>query len=548
MTLWKSWFSRPQRETPVEANPQPAPQVELSRLSGLTAPFAKGPFGQRMPPLSPEAIRQSLALAEMTYTLDITPWLAAGWRDFSFQIDNVLESSGQHTEQSSIQTPGDEAFQQLAELHRMRRAQTALRARNPVGQILAALRQREGSDTVKAVCMAHPLPEGKHLIAIGFMGTGKRFYDWFSNFRFSDENGFHRGFSQLCTHFEEGLSSISFPATAMQLGLEQLTLSDILTELQCPDSRFQLWMAGHSQGGAVMQVFTHRLLHQRGVLARHIRGFGFASPTAASARLTGRPSAYPLWHIQNRDDLVCRIGAQVHLGQCLEFDPDETFRQQVCPAPVLPADAACRQWLRPLLYGIRDTADNLLNVTALMLCAVEEKGEDALNLLMDRGRSLAVLDWLYAFAGDRAQSAVKQLEAHQRRMYRELTGRDMDAALLRSRMEQMRPYVAVTSLRRILTGLTACLTQPHLLNEDDPFRPGAYRLIVNHHLHRLRPFRWEMRAGDEPVKHYAGRCGWMQRGDRPSCDEEMQLRTVSQSGQPRRRGKARLIPQRRTNP
>ena len=549
MTLWKNWFSRMQRDVSVPDGGMAVPQVDLSRLDSLTAPFAKGPFGQRMPPLSPEAIRQSLALAEMTYTLDITPWLAAGWRDFSFQIDNVLESSGQHTEKSSIQTPGDAAFQQLAELHRMRRAQAALRARNPVGQVLAALRQREGSDTVKAVCMAHPLPDGKHLIAIGFMGTGKRFYDWFSNFRFSDEDGFHRGFSQLCTHFEEGLSSISFPATAMQLGLDRLTLSDILAQLQHPDSRFQLWMAGHSQGGAVMQVFTHRLLHQRGVLARHIRGFGFASPTAASARLTGRPYAYPLWHIQNRDDLVCRIGAQVHLGQCLAFEPDEAFRQQICPDPALPADAACRQWLRPFLYGIRDTADNLLNVTALMLCAVEEKGEDALNLLMDRGRSLAVLDWLYAFAGDRAQSAVRQLEQHQRRMYRELTGNDMDAALLRSRIEQFRPYVAATPLRRILTGLAACLTQPHLLNNEDPAKPGAYRLIVNRYLHRLRPFRWEMRADGEPVKRFAGHTGWMQRPDRSThCDEESQLRTAGGCRHPLRRGKARLIPQRRTNP
>lgn len=539
MTLWKNWFSRMQQEVPAvwSDGGQSSPQVDLSRLDSLTAPFERDSSGQPMPPPSPEAIRQSLALAEMTYTLDITPWLAAGWRDFSFQIDNVLESGSQ----SSVQTSGDIAFLQLAELRRMRRAQTALRARNPVGQVLAALRQREGSDTVKAVCMAHPLPEGKHLIAIGFMGTGKRFYDWFSNFRFSDEAGFHQGFFQLCKHFEEGLHQLAFPATAAALGLEKLSLHDILTELQSPDSRFQLWMAGHSQGGAVMQVFTHRLMHHRGVLARHLRGFGFASPTAASAALTDKPFAYPLWHIQNRDDLVCRIGAQVHLGQCLEFTPDEAFRQRAYPAPSLPADAACRRWLKPILYNVRDTADNLLSVTALMLCAAEEKGEDALNLLMDRGRSLAVLDWLYAFAGDRAQSAVKQLEAHQRRTYRELTGREMDDQQLKLRMEKWRPHVAVTSLRRILTGLAACLTQPHMLNEDDPAKPGAYRLIVNHHLHRLRPFRWEMRTGGEPVKHYIA-CGqWLRRADRAfPGNGEMQVRITGRRRSPQPMGKERL--------
>ena len=311
MTLWKTLFPWMQREVspgeenatqskdssflpdaPIPAAPtlqtsQPGYTPDLSRLSSLTAPHQPDPFGMPAPVLTHEAALLSLALAEMTYTLDITPWMAAGWQDFSFQIDNVLES-GQLD--SHIHTPEDAAFQQLASLHRMRRAQAALRARNPFGQLMAALRQREGSDTVKAVCMAHPLPEGRELIAIGFMGTGKRFYDWFSNFRFADEAGFHQGFSQLCRHFEAAADRIVFPGAARRLGLDRLTLRDVLNDLRKPHSRFHLWMAGHSQGGAVMQVFTHRLM-QSGALAEHICGFGFASPTAASAALTRRPWA-----------------------------------------------------------------------------------------------------------------------------------------------------------------------------------------------------------------------------------------------------------------
>lgn len=522
MTLWKTLFPWMQREAspgeenatqsksppslpeaPTEAAPapqasQPGYTPDLSRLGSLTAPHRPDPFGNPAPVLTHEAVLLSLALAEMTYTLDITPWMAAGWRDFSFQIDNVLES-GQPD--SHIHTPDDAAFQQLANLHRMRRAQVALRARNPFGQLMAALRQREGSDTVKAVCMAHPLPEGRELIAIGFMGTGKRFYDWFSNFRFADEAGFHQGFSQLCRHFEAAADRIVFPGAARRLGLDRLTLRDVLNDLRKPHSRFHLWMAGHSQGGAVMQVFTHRLI-QSGALAEHICGFGFASPTAASATLTHRPWAYPLWHIQNRDDLVPRIGAQMHLGRCAMFEPTAAFRRQVYSYSALPADEACRAWMEPMLWRIRDTADNLLHVTALMLCAAEEKGEDALNLLMDRGRSLAVLDWLYAFAGDRAQSMVQLLEQHQRRMYRELTGQDMDARRLRALKDRMRPYVAATPLRRMLTTLAACLSQPHLINEDDPSRPRSYTLLVRQGVDGLRPFRWELRSG-QPVKRYA---------------------------------------------
>ncbi|MBP3650240.1 MAG: hypothetical protein J6K73_10720 [Clostridia bacterium] len=521
MTLWKSLFPWMQREASageegqmadgrhLQAEQEDKPGAgmpslsavppDLSRLASLAVPQEPDPFGENAPVLSVEAVRLSLALAEMTYTLDITPWMAAGWRDFSFQVDDVLESGVQPD--SNIQTPDDAAFQQLASLHRMRRAQAALRARNPIGQMLAALRQRESSDTVKAVCMAHPLPDGRELIAIGFMGTGKRFYDWFSNFRFADEAGFHRGFSQLCSHFEAAAEQIVFPVTAARLGMSRLSLRKILEEMRSPDSRFHLWMAGHSQGGAVMQVFTHRLL-QAGVLAQHICGYGFASPTTASAALTSRPWAYPLWHIQNRDDLVPRIGAQTHLGRCAEFEPTAAFRERAYQYSALPADEACRAWMEPMIFRIRDTADNLLHVTALMLCAAEEKGEDALNLLMDRGRSLMVLDWLYAFAGDQAQNVVQQLEQHQRRMYRDLTGQDMDACRLRALKEELRPYVAATPLRRMVTTLVACLTQPHLINEDDPAIPKAYALLVRQGLGSLRPFRWELRGG-QMVKRYA---------------------------------------------
>ena len=546
MTLWKTLFPWMQPEaSPVQeesVRPEPDTPIyapDLSRLWSLTAPHEPDPFGENAPVLTQEAVQLSLALAEMTYTLDITPWMASGWRDFSFQVDELLESGPQPDGQ--IHTPGDATFQQLASLHRMRRAQAALKSRNPISHLLAALRQRDGSDTVKAVCMAHPLPHGRELIAIGFMGTGKRFYDWFSNFRFADEDGFHQGFLQLCRHFESAADQIFFPEAARRLGLPQLTLSQILGELQSPNSRFTLWMAGHSQGGAVMQVFTHRLL-QSGALAQHIRGYGFASPTAASASLTQKPGAYPLWHIQNRDDLVPRIGAQVHLGRCAEYQPTAAFRQRAYHYTTLPADQACRAWMEPMLRGIRDTADNLLNVTALMLCAAEEKGEDALNLLMDRGRSLAVLDWLYAFAGDRAQSMVELLEAHQRRMYRELTGHDMDARRLRELKNQMRPYVAATPLRRILTNLVACLSQPHLINEDDTSQPRAYELLVQQGLGGLRPFRWELRGG-QAVKRYASgdACTAGRKHASPHGCTAARLRQTARTVPPAlRRGKARL--------
>ncbi len=443
------------------------------------------------PAVDAQLLRRSLSLAHMTYTLDIVPWLEAGWRDFSFQIDDVLESGG-----ARISTAADGDFLRLANLERMQRARTALAAKNPVVQVLAALRQRDRSDTIKAVCMMHPLPRGQQLLAIGFMGTGKRFYDWFSNLRMGQEDGFHQGFSQLCHRFEAAAEEIVFPETALALGLERLTLGDVLREMRSPDSRFRLWMAGHSQGGAVMQLFTHRLMHRSGVLPMHLCGISFASPTVAALERVARPWSYPLWHVRNREDVVCRVGAQVHLGRLLDYTPHATFRTEAYCHSALPADAACREWLKPFLAGMRDNPSTLLALTALLLCVAQEKGEDVLNGFAEKYRIIP--EKLLARADDHAQGFLKMLAARQRRTYLEQCGHEMDEAELLAQIEALRPHVQHTPLRRILSVMGDCLLQPHQLsgNAEDP---GAYTLIVCDTPARFTALRWEGRCG-QPVR------------------------------------------------
>ena len=463
-----------------------------------------------------ELLIQSQQLAHMTYTLAIEPWLLAGWRDFSFQIDDTLESGA-----SRIRTDQDADFLRLANLSRMRRARHALNAANPLVRIMAALRQREKSDTVKAVCMMHPLPGEKHLLAIGFMGTGKRFYDWFSNFRMGQEDGFHQGFSQLCDHFEQMAEEILFPETALALGLEKLSLRDVLWEMQSPGSRFRLWMAGHSQGGAVMQIYTHRLMTCYGVRPEHLCGISFAAPTVAWAKAVAVPGRYPLWHVRNREDVICRVGAQVHLGHLLDFCPDAAFRARSYQYSSLPADEAARAWIRPVLDGMQDHPSALLYLTALLLSVGQEKGEDAMAAIARRYGHL--LGWLLPAAGERAQGLLTALAERQKRAYLAQTGQEMDPARLDALVQQLRPCVAATPLRRILSALAACLLQPHQLADEQPHAPGAYSLIVREHTRQLIPCRWENRLG-QPVRRRLPTGGRRQR----PC-----------------RGKARLMPARR---
>ncbi len=498
MQKWLRFFPWLQREPSRQTLVAPQPPRAAAYPPSLLRRHQRDAFGCPAPLPTPALLRQSLQLAHMTYTLDIVPWLEAGWRDFSFQIDDTLESG-----QSHISTRQDEDFQHLAELERMRRAQQALNTRNPLTRMLAALRQREASDTVKAVCMMHPLPDGRQLLAIGFMGTGRQLYEWVSNMRMGQEDGFHQGFYQLCRRFEAEMENIQFPATARALGLDTLTLSDVLTDLQRPDSRFRLWMAGHSQGGAVMQIFTHRLLHVYHVRAAHVCGVGFASPTVAASGLSKRPFDYPLWHVRNGDDVIGRVGAAAHLGRCLDFRADTAFRTCSYQWSPLPANGECRRWMMPLLASMRDNATTLLNLTALLLCVAQEKGEDVLTAFAERYRYLPGLDRLMPAASGRAQGLLQQLANRQKRVYREQTGQEMDGAALAERMEALRPHVRKTPLRRILSVMAECLMQPHQLCENDPSQTGAYSLIVQEHAGRLVVSRWEMRCG-RTVRRLAG--------------------------------------------
>lgn len=468
----------------------------LDELESLTLPFVRDPFYRLRPPFSREAAELSLELADMTYTLELEPWMEAGWNDFSIQIDDTLQSGMTHGGSAD-----GERMRALINAFKVRRAKAALRERNPVSQVMSALRQRERSDTIKAVCMMHPLPQGRFLLAIGFMGTGKRFYDWISNFRFTTEEGFHKGFYQLCTYFEQGAESIVFPATAQALGLEKLTLGEVLSEMRSLKSRFSLWMTGHSQGGAVMQVFCHRLLTDWGIPMQNMVGYGFASPTVATGRLVYDPAAYPLYHILNSDDMVPRMGALLHLGLCLEYPADTALRERCYGLSALPADVAAREALRPCQQAMVDTPSILLYSTAFLQCVAEEKGEEGLNNLLGRKWAVPAVDRVLVMAGDKAMDLLSRLIENAQNGHIALTGHPMDAEDLRALRERMRPMVRDIPFRRLAGAVLAYAMSPHHLVRGQ--EEGAYAAIVRDGLERLRPFIWLNAGEGMPVRRYA---------------------------------------------
>lgn len=452
----------------------------LSDTAALTRPFVRDPFYRLRPPFSPEAVKRSLELAHTAYTLELNPWKSAGWNDFSILIDDdLLSGLGRDGVKSRF---------------KLFRARAALREWNPISQISGALRQRERSDTVKAVCMMKPDGEGHFLVAIGFMGTGGRFYDWFSNLRFTPEEGFHRGFYQLCESFELNTEEIEFPSAAAALGLEKLTLGEVFSEMRSLSSRFRLWMAGHSQGAAVMQVLTHRLITDWGVLAQNMTGYGFASPTVATGKFVYDPAAYPLCHILNRDDPVTRMGALLHLGLCMEFEPDNTFRQAVYGWNE--KDAALRESFRFVQESLQDMPSALTSMTALLEVLAEEKGAEGLNELLTSRWAVPAVDRVLWRAGDRAMDWLDGLLSSARDTHQLLTGRRMDENELTGLRRRIRPLVQNTSLRGLLDVLNDLGVAPHRLD-------GAYAAITAAGEERLKPFIWIKASAGLPVRRWS---------------------------------------------
>ena len=345
-------------------------KCDLSDVTPLCAAWTEE-NGRSFPPFSHAAALLSFELAASAYDMNLDAWREAGWRDFSYQIDNEL-FTGAGTGKSAGGGLGGVIGDYLQRL-----AQSRLNRLNPISQLRGALRQREGSDTCKAIVMLHPAPGGRFIVAVGFMGTGKRIYDWFSNFRLSAEEGMHAGFLQLTKEFERNCDEISFPDTAKDLGLERLTLRDILEECRRPHSRFLLWMAGHSQGGAVMQLFALRE-SQKGFLRQNMLGYGFASPSAVYENPGCDLGAFPLYHIISADDIFPRMGAALHAGRCWVMTPDDEMRS-VCYGSAWkdPLFAAALSIMR----RVTDSPSAFL-VTMAMLQSLEElPTEDAMTVL-----------------------------------------------------------------------------------------------------------------------------------------------------------------------
>lgn len=460
----------------------------LSEVTPLMQPRRPDRWGIPRPQASAGFLRMSAELAHTAYTMEVAPWLAAGWRDITIQVDGDLTDGI---------AEGKTTLERLTSAWKLRRVKARMRGYNPLGQMLGAVRQIKSSDTGKAVVMLRPLPDGRYAVAIGFTGTAGRAHDWISNFRMTAENGIHKGFWQLSKQLEDNEESICFPQTARELGLERLTLRDILQECRHENSRFLIWMAGHSQGGAVMQVWTHQKLREDGVLPNHLLGCGFASPSVATGTAVMNAAAHPLLHVVNTDDAVPRMGAMVHLGGVLLYSPGAKLKQ-MCYARPTDAESVRRYNLaRPILTLMRDTPSCLTLCAAYLRLLQEYPLEEVIGGLGWLENDLRLTRKVMDIADDRADDLLRHLCRKCIYAYESITGRPMNMRREALMGERLRAATGQLGVRGLSDALLQLMSGPHCMTAKKGTDIGTYPCIAMFGAEKMTEARWL--TGERPV-------------------------------------------------
>ena len=454
---------------------------DLSDLTSLYAPWEET-GGQWRPRFSHSAALLSFELSSSAYDMDLDAWRKAGWHDFSYQIDNKL-----FTGAAVNKNENGAAVVGASNGHFQRFVQAKLNRKNPISQLRGALRQRDGSDTCKAVVMIHPIPGGRYLVAIGFMGTGKRFYDWFSNFRLASEEGVHSGFLQITREFEKNCGLISFPETARELNADQLTLSDILDECRKPGSRFLIWMAGHSQGGAVMQLFSFREI-RKGLLRRNMIGYGFASPSVIYENPCCDPCSFPLYHIINSDDVFPRMGAATHMGRCWIMTPDAEMRS-VCYREAW--EDPCFRSVLALMRRVTDSGGAFL-LTAAMLQALETVNQSDAIAVLNGLMGHLVPEKLLEPLSSRREDILHALHRRTLKGFALASGKeDMPVSLLYALQGRITQIISLYGAKAFSRSVLSCLSFPHKLRGSDPDGwIASYQYILTERFDGLQQKVW----------------------------------------------------------
>lgn len=463
-------------------------RVDLAAVDGVFAPPEKNAWGRKLPPFDPVLARFCAELSAATYDLEVERFFDAGWMDCTFQAENRLFDAidGRYGEWQPAQ-----AIQRGI---RMKKARGAMRF--SLGDVLRGVRQLVATDTGKVLTMAHPLQDGRFVIALSFMGTSRKFYDWVTNLKMSCKNGLHEGFSQVARQLMENADRIAYPRVAKALGREKLTLSEAVNLAAREDSPVRILVCGHSQGGASAQAYVHLLMEEQGALCENLLGYTFAAPTVASLGFEGAPEAYPLYNIVNAEDFVPRMGAYMRMGVDMVYMPDEAFRSAYYGYVQGEPAAYARERGRRLMRGMTDTPTIMEGVTAL--CRAMQNMPDQSMAQRTLGALNAGLKYLTPAMSSLGLTATDIIRLFERQMmisYRAVTNQNPDEARLTTLEGQIMDLIGEIGPERFTQAFGEVTLCPHGITQGEGKLMPPYIAIVQRFSDSLRPCVWREEAG-----------------------------------------------------
>ncbi len=478
-----------------------ATQTDLMNLRPFLLPWSRVQ-GFDFPMFSPELCRMSLEMAACSYDFKIEDFLRAGWGDVSLQVEREVYSD---IDSYSMR----ETLPYLQSVWNMYRAKQKNNIISPITQIRRAQEQMSATDSGKVVVMARrisPLSEQsahKYVISIGFKGTGLSFADWVSNLKFADDKGMHKGFRELAIQLLDNAEKIDFPRVAEEEGLPSLNLQEVIGECAGEDSRFILWLTGHSQGGAVMQAFAYELIERFSVNPKNVIGYAFASPTIATKALKADPVRYPLFHIINNDDYVPKVGASWHLGITMQYQPNQEFRDKNYRFREGEAQDYARREVYELLRRIRDmqTAAESMYALLHMLSKLDTKtlmGLLAKSRLVRSLGSRAISSFMQSTIKLAPQDLLRLAMRAISHDYLSITGSMINGPQLDIVLKPIEEAFARVGMHEGMIALLELGYSPHglyALGEQTPYTSIATRFVP-----MLRAGRWVLhQSGDETL-------------------------------------------------
>ncbi len=443
--------------------------------------------GPASDPPSDALLRFSYELAVTAYDFDIERWEEAGWIDFSFRINDRLFTG------ADVNNEDGGFHSKVISSYNLIRARQRVRFASPAAQLKG---RRDQSDHAKAVFMLFPHGE-RFIVAIGFTGTCLRLDDWLPNLLMDEKDGLHAGFLCLSREIWKASSQVSFPACAQLLGLESLSLADIIRECGSENSRFMIWMSGHSQGGAVMQLFA-RYLRRKGVLPENMIGCSFAAP---SVLWQAEPCDTRLYLIMNSDDLIPRFGARSHYGHLWLADLNEQDRRLCYSSSV---NIPCVQVLFDLARQIRTTEDALL-VTCCLLEVFRDQDTVKAPKALDGFLSYLKVDATLRKMEDHLDKITERIRNRALRYYRAFSGReDLDPVQYGRTMQALLNVMDRFGDASFARSLKTVLYYPHRIkNSESGHRISPYYLICETGDYALRSVN-DSDIEIRPPRRYAG--------------------------------------------